>query len=207
MSTRLFSRLPLGKIILALCLTLSLGGVSGCGYNSMQAQDEGIKSAWANVLNEYQRRADLIPNLMKTVEGYAQHEKQIMTEVANARSQLANIKATPELINDDAAFQKFMSAQQQLGGSIGRLFAIAENYPQLKADASFRDFQAQLEGSENRIAVARNRYISAVQSYNITIRSFPSNLTAKLFGYSPKPTFQVQDEQAIAKPPVVDFSK
>ena len=193
--------------LLAVPGVLTAASSSGCGYNSMQSQDEAIKSAWANVLNEYKRRNDLIPNLMKTVEGYAQHEKQIMTEIASARSQLSSIKATPELIEDEAAFQKFMSAQQQLSGSIGRLFAIAENYPQLKADGSFRDLQAQLEGSENRITVARGRFIEAIQNYNITVRSFPSNLTAKLFGYHIKPSFQVEDEKAIAKPPVVDFAK
>lgn len=190
-----------------LLIAFSLFAMTGCGYNSLQSQDEVTKSAWANVLNEYQRRNDLIPNLVKTVEGYAQHEKQIMTEIASARSQLSSIKATPELIEDEAAFQKFMSAQQQLSGSIGRLFAIAENYPQLKADGSFRDLQAQLEGSENRITVARGRFIEAIQNYNITVRSFPSNLTAKLFGYHIKPSFQVEDEKAIAKPPVVDFAK
>ena len=195
-------------VLLAFVLFASIApGLGGCGYNTMQSQDEAIKSAWANVLNEYQRRNDLIPNLMKTVEGYAQHEKQIMTEVANARAQLGGIKASPELINDEEAFRKFTAAQQQLSGSLGRLFALAENYPQLKADASFRDFQAQLEGSENRITVARGRFIAAVQAYNTTLRSFPSNLTAKLFGYHSKPTFQVEDERAIAKPPVVDFSK
>ena len=184
-----------------------VSGLSGCGYNTIQTNDETVTSAWANVLNEYQRRNDLVPNLVKTVEGYAQHEKSIMTEVANARGQLAGIKATPELINDEAAFQKFMAAQQQMSGSLGRLFAIAENYPQLKADASFRDLQAQLEGSENRITVARTRFIAAVQNYNVTIRSFPSNLTAKMFGYHVKPSFTVQDEAAAAKPPVVEFGK
>lgn len=193
--------------LLAVPGVLTAASSSGCGYNSMQSQDEAIKSAWANVVNEYKRRNDLIPNLMKTVEGYASHEKEIMTVVATARSQLASVKATPELINDDEAFKKFTAAQTQLSGSLGRLFAIAESYPQLKADQSFRDFQAQLEGSENRITVARGRYISAVQAYNTTIRSFPSNLTAKMFGYQTKPTFTVEDEKAISSPPAVNFSK
>ena len=193
--------------LLAVPGVLTAASSSGCGYNSMQSQDEAIKSAWANVVNEYKRRNDLLPNLMKTVEGYASHEKEIMTVVATARSQLASVKATPELINDDEAFKKFTAAQTQLSGSLGRLFAIAESYPQLKADQSFRDFQAQLEGSENRITVARGRYISAVQAYNTTIRSFPSNLTAKMFGYQTKPTFTVEDEKAISSPPAVNFSK
>jgi LemA protein len=180
--------------------------VSGCGYNAMQAQDEQIKAGWAEVLNQYQRRADLIPNLVNVVKGYAEHEKDVLTKVTEARSQAGSIKATPELFNDPAAFSKFMQAQAQMTSALSRLIAVAENYPNLKADGAFRDLQAQLEGTENRITVARNRYIKAVQEYNTTVRSFPSNLTAMVFGYQTKPSFEVQDEKALATPPKVDFN-
>ena len=180
--------------------------VSGCGYNAMQAQDEQIKASWAEVLNQYQRRADLIPNLVNVVKGYAEHEKEVLAKVTEARSQVGAIKATPELINDPAAFQRFMQAQAQMTSALSRLIAVAENYPNLKADGAFRDLQAQLEGTENRITVASNRYIKAVQEYNTTVRSFPSNLTAMMFGYQTKPSFEVQDEKALAVPPKVDFS-
>ena len=178
----------------------------GCGYNTMQAQDEQIKAGWAEVLNQYQRRADLIPNLVNVVKGYAEHEKEVLTKVADARSQAGAIKATPELLNNPAAFTQFMQAQSQMSSALSRLLAVAENYPNLKADGAFRDLQAQLEGTENRITVARNRYIKAVQDYNTTVRSFPSNLTAMALGYQTKPSFEVQDEKALATPPTVDFN-
>ena len=181
--------------------------LSGCGYNTLQSTDEDIKATWAEVLNQYQRRADLVPNLVNVVKGYAAHEKDVLISVTEARARVGAIQATPELINDEAAFQKFIAAQGELTGAISRLLLVAENYPQLKADGLFRDLQAQLEGTENRITVARNRYIAAVKTYNVTVRSFPSNLTAMLFGFKTKPTFTVEDEKAIAKPPTVDFSR
>lgn len=178
---------------------------SGCGYNAMQAQDEQVKSAWAEVVNQYQRRSDLIPNLVKTVEGYATQEKEVLLGVTEARSRVGSIQATPELLNDPAAFAKFQAAQGQLTGALSRLLVVTENYPQLKSDQNFREFQAQLEGTENRITVARNRYIQSVQTYNTTVRSFPGNLTAMLFGYKPKENFTVENEAAISKAPSVDF--
>lgn len=179
--------------------------VSGCGYNRFQTQDEQIKAAWSEVLNQYQRRADLVPNLVNTVKGYAAQEQKIFIEVAQARSRVGSIQATPELVNDPQAFQKFQAAQSELTSALSRLIAVAESYPQLKSDANFRDLQAQLEGTENRITVARNRYIQAVQDYNVSVRSFPSNLTAKMFGYGVKANFAVQNEAQISKPPTVDF--
>jgi LemA protein len=179
--------------------------LSGCGYNTMQSQDEQVKSAWAEVLNQYQRRADLIPNLVSTVKGYAAQEQQVLLGVTEARAKVGSIQATPELLNDPAAFAKFQAAQGALSGALSRLMVVVENYPQLKSDQNFRDLQAQLEGTENRITVARNRYIQAVQDYNITIRSFPGNLTAMMFGYKPKQNFTVENEAAISKPPTVDF--
>jgi LemA protein len=179
--------------------------VSGCGYNTLQSSDETIKSSWAEVLNQYQRRADLVPNLVNVVKGYAAHEKDVLTQVTEARARVGAIQATPELVNDEAAFQKFIAAQGQMTSAISRLLLVAENYPQLKADGLFRDLQAQLEGTENRITVARNRYIDAVKEYNVVVRSFPSNLTAMMFGHKIKPSFTVENEQAIAKPPTVDF--
>ena len=187
-------------LLLLICLSLCC-----CGYNSLQSQDESIKSAWSEVLNQFQRRADLIPNLVNTVKGYAEHEKTVLESVVEARSKVGSISATPELINDEAAFAKFQQAQSEMSSALGRLLAVAENYPQLKADGSFRDLQAQLEGTENRITVARNRYIEAVKEYNVTVRSFPSNLTAKMFGYSTKPNFTVENEKAISSPPQVKF--
>src|SRR5450631_542078 len=166
-----------GLIVAALAAVL----LSGCGYNDLQRQDEQIKSAWSEVLNQYQRRADLVPNLVNTVKGYAAQEQTVLTEVTNARAGVGAIKATPELINDPAAFQKFIAAQGQLTGALSRLLVVSENYPQLKSDALFRDLQSQLEGTENRITVARKRYIDTVQTYNSTVRSFPTNLTAMLF--------------------------
>jgi LemA protein len=179
--------------------------LSGCGYNTFQSSDEEIKAAWAEVLNQYQRRADLVPNLVNVVKGYAAHEKDVLTQVTDARSRVGSINATPELINDEEAFKKFIAAQSQMSGALSKLMVVAENYPQLKADGMFRDLQAQLEGTENRITVARNRYIATVKDYNITVRSFPTNLTAMIFGYKTKPSFTVENEQAIAVPPKVDF--
>jgi LemA protein len=198
----MFKWLNTFKWIVAGCMALSL---SGCGYNTLQSSDEDIKATWAEVLNQYQRRADLVPNLVNVVKGYAAHEKDVFTSVTEARARVGAIQATPELINDAAAFQKFVAAQGELTGALSRLMLVAENYPQLKADGLFRDLQAQLEGTENRITVARNRYIAAVKTYNVTVRSFPSNLTAMMFGYKTKPTFTVENEKAIAVPPKVDF--
>ncbi|NRR33703.1 LemA family protein [Oxalobacteraceae bacterium] len=179
--------------------------LSGCGYNTLQASDEQVKASWSEVVNQYQRRADLVPNLVNTVKGYAAHEKDVLTQVTQARSQAGSITMTPELLNDPVAFAKFQQAQGALTGALSRLLAVSENYPQLKADASFRDLQAQLEGTENRITVARNRYIKSVQDYNVTVRSFPGNLTAKLFGFETKPNFTVENEKAISIAPAVSF--
>jgi LemA protein len=186
-------------------ILLAILALSGCGYNTFQSSDEEIKASWAEVLNQYQRRADLVPNLVNVVKGYAAHEKDVLTQVTDARSRVGSINATPELINDEEAFKKFIAAQSQMSGALSKLMVVAENYPQLKADGLFRDLQAQLEGTENRITVARNRYISTVKDYNITVRSFPTNLTAIIFGYKTKPSFTVENEQAIAVPPKVDF--
>jgi LemA protein len=188
----------------AIVATLLLGG---CGYNDLQRQDEGVTAAWSEVLNQYQRRADLVPNLVSTVKGYAAQEERVLTEVTNARASVGSIRATPELINDPAAFQKFIQAQNQLQGALSRLLLVSENYPQLKSDALFRDLTAQLEGTENRITVARNRYIKSVQEYNTTVRQFPTNLTAMVFKMAVKPNFTVADEAAISAPPKVDFDK
>ena len=188
-----------------LMVTLMALALSGCGYNTFQSTDEEIKATWAEVLNQYQRRADLVPNLVNVVKGYAAHEERVFLEVTQARARVGSIQATPELVNDEAAFQRFIAAQGELTGAISRLLLVAENYPQLKADGLFRDLQAQLEGTENRITVARNRYIDAVKTYNVAVRSFPSNLTAMLFGYKTKPSFTVENEAAIAAPPTVDF--
>src|SRR5882762_2655668 len=190
--------------LLAVFATLVL---AGCGYNDLQHQDEGVKAAWSEVLNQYQRRADLVPNLVATVKGYAAQEERVLTEVTNARASVGSIKATPELINDPQAFAKFQAAQGQLQSALSRLLVVAENYPNLKSDQNFRDLQAQLEGTENRITVARNRYIKSVQEYNVTVRSFPTNLTAMLFKMDAKPNFTVDNEKAISAPPTVDFTK
>jgi LemA protein len=184
-------------------LTLTL---SGCGYNTLQTTDEQIKAGWAEVLNQYQRRADLIPNLVNTVKGFAAQEQTVLLGVTEARARVGSIQATPELINDPQAFARFQAAQGELTSALSRLMVIVENYPQLKSDANFRDLQAQLEGTENRITVARNRYIKAVQDYNVTVRSFPSNLTAMLFGFTVKPTFTVENEKEISHAPTVDFA-
>ncbi len=182
-------------------------GLSGCGYNDKQRGDEQIKAGWSEVLNQYQRRADLVPNLVNTVKGFAAQEQQILIQVTEARSRVGSIQASPELINDAAAFAKFQQAQAGLSSALSRLLVVSENYPQLKSDANFRDLQAQLEGTENRIAVARNRYIKSVQEYNTLIRTFPNNLTAMMFSYAVKPNFAVENEKAIAAPPTVSFDK
>jgi LemA protein len=188
---------------LLLVAVLLLGG---CGYNSLQQQDEQVKAAWSEVLNQYQRRADLIPNLVNTVKGFAQQEQQVLIGVTEARARATSINATPELVNDPEAFQRFVAAQREVTGALSRLLAVAENYPQLKSDQNFRELQAQLEGTENRIAVARQRFIKSTQEFNTSVRQFPTNLTAMMFGFKPKPQFTVEDEKAIAKPPTVDFS-
>ncbi len=190
------------KVFAAVVILVTL---SGCGYNTLQSSDEQIKASWAEVLNQYQRRADLVPNLVATVQGFAAQEKEVLLGVTNARAKVGSIQAPPELIENPAAFARFQEAQGELSSALSRLLVVAENYPQLKSDANFRDLQAQLEGTENRIAVARNRYIKAVQDYNVTVRSFPSNLTAMLFGFNVKPSFTVEDEKAISRPPKVEF--
>jgi LemA protein len=177
----------------------------GCGYNTLQAQDEQVNASWSEVLNMYKRRADLIPNLVDTVKGYAAQEKEVLTQVTEARSRVGSIQATPELIENPQAFKQFQQAQGELSSALSRLLVVSENYPQLKSDANFRDLQAQLEGTENRIAVARNRYIKSVQEFNTTVRQFPTNLTAKMFGLEAKPNFSVENEKAISDAPKVDF--
>ena len=189
-----------------LCMVLLTALLSGCGYNTFQTTDEQIKASWAEVLNQYQRRADLIPNLVNTVKGFAAQEQTVLLGVTEARARVGSIQATPELINDPQAFAKFQAAQGQLTSALSRLMVIVENYPQLKSDQNFRDLQAQLEGTENRVTVARNRYIKAVQEYNVAIRSFPSNLTAMIFGYKVKPSFTVENEKEISHAPTVDFA-
>jgi LemA protein len=192
------------KLITVFLLAATLA-LTGCGYNTFQSQDEQISAAWSEVLNQYQRRADLVPNLVNTVKGYASHERDVLEAVTLARAKVGSIQATPELVNDEQAFARFQAAQGELTSALSRLLVVSENYPQLKADASFRDLQAQLEGTENRITVARNRYIVAVKDYNVTVRSFPSNLTAMMFGYKTRPSFTVENEKAISTAPKVDF--
>ena len=192
--------LKLMPIMLALNLT-------ACGYNQFQTQDEEAKAAWAEVLNQYQRRADLVPNLVSVVKGYASHEKEVFTQVAEARSKVGSMQVTADVLTDPAAFAKFQAAQGQLTSALSRLMAVSENYPNLKADQGFRDLQAQLEGTENRVTVSRNRYISTVKDYNVSVRSFPSNLTAMMFGYKTKPSFTVDNEKTISTVPKVDFGK
>lgn len=186
-------------------LMLSMLALTGCGYNTFQALDEEAKASWAEVLNQYQRRADLVPNLVSTVKGYAAHEKEVFIAVTNARASVGGIQMTPELLNDPAAMAKFQAAQGQMTSALSRLMLVAENYPDLKADQGFRDLQAQLEGTENRVTVARNRFIKTIKDYNIAVRSFPNNLTAMMFGYEIKPSFTVENEKAISTPPVVEF--
>ena len=192
------------KAIAALMLTAVL---TSCGYNDIQSEDEAVKAAWSEVVNQYQRRADLVPNLVNTVKGFAAQEQQILTSVTEARSRVGSIQATPELVNNAEAFKRFQEAQASMSTALGRLIAVSENYPTLKSDQNFRDLQAQLEGTENRIAVARNRYIKSVQNYNTLIRQFPVNLTAMVFSYQPKANFTVENEKEIAKPPTVSFDK
>ena len=192
------------KRALSLVLLLAL---TGCGYNTFQTQDEQIKASWAEVVNQYQRRADLIPNLVETVRGFARQEQEVLIGVTEARAKVGSVQATPEVLEDPQAFAQFQAAQGELSSALSRLMVVVERYPELKSDMSFRDLQAQLEGTENRIAVARNRYIEAVQAYNGTVRSFPSNLTAKALGYEIKPTFTVDNEAEIARPPQVRFEQ
>ena len=190
--------------LLTLSATLLLGG---CGYNDFQRLDEQVKSAWSEVLNQYQRRSDLIPNIVATVKGEANFEQETLTKVVEARAKATSIQATPELVNNPEAFQKFQAAQGELSGALSRLLVVTENYPNLKANQGFQDLRVQLEGTENRITVARNRYIKAVADYNVLARSFPSNLTAMVFGYDTKPNFTVQNEAQISAPPAVSFEK
>jgi LemA protein len=192
------------KRFAALLLVLSL---YGCGYNTLQSQDEQVKAAWSEVVNQYQRRADLIPNLVATVKGFAAQEQQVLLGVTNARAKVGSVQVTPETVNDPKALQQFAQAQGELSGALSRLLVVAENYPQLKSDKNFLELQSQLEGTENRTTVARNRFIQATQQYNTTVRSFPTNLTAMIFGHKQRPQFTVEDEKAIAAPPKVDFSK
>ncbi|TAM11600.1 MAG: LemA family protein [Nevskiaceae bacterium] len=193
------------KLFIVICVVAGTLGLSGCGYNTLQAQNQEIEARWSEVLNQYQRRADLIPNLVRTVQGFAQQEKDVLLGVTEARSRVGSIQATPELLNNPAAFQQFTQAQGQLGSALSRLMMVSERYPDLKSDQNFRDLQAQLEGTENRITVARNRYIDAVKAYNTTVLSFPSNLTAKVFGFAKKPNFGVSNEAEISRPPTVNF--
>ena len=193
--------------LLALLAALTLAGLTGCGYNDFQKLDEQSKAAWSEVLNQYQRRADLVPNIVATVKGEASFEQDTLTKVIEARARATSIQVTPETLNNPEAFQKFQAAQGELGSALSRLMVTVERYPDLKANQGFRDLRVQLEGTENRITVARNRYIQTVQAYNVLARSFPSNLTAMVFGYPPKPSFAVQNEAQISTPPVVDFTK
>jgi len=188
-------------------LLMLLFGLSGCGYNAMQSGDEGVKAAWSEVLNQYQRRADLVPNLVATVKGYAEHEQSTLEAVTNARASVGKVTITADDLTDEAKVKQFQAAQGELSSALSRLMAVSENYPNLKADGLFQNLQAQLEGTENRITVARNRYIAAVQEYNVLVRSFPQNLTAMMFGYKPKANFTVENEKAISTAPSVDFSK
>ena len=193
------------KILLATMLLSATLGLSGCGYNQFQSLDEDAKASWSEVLNQYQRRADLVPNLVATVKGYAEHEEKVLTDVAEARSKVGSMQVTKEVLDDPEALAKFQAAQGQLTSALSRLMAVAENYPNLKADQGFRDLQAQLEGTENRVTVARNRFIESVKNYNVSVRSFPNNLTAMMFGYKAKPTFTVENEKQISTAPKVEF--
>ncbi|GIX43568.1 MAG: hypothetical protein KatS3mg129_3301 [Leptospiraceae bacterium] len=194
------------KFITYLLLSWFLLSFTNCGYNEIQRKDEAVNAAWAEVLNQYKRRADLIPQLVKVVQAYAIQEKEVLIKVTEARSKVGSIQATPELLNNPEAFQKFQEAQGELSSALQRLMVVVERYPELKSDRNFRDLQAQIEGTENRIAVARRRYIQAVQEYNTTIRIFPNVITAKIFGYTPKPQFQIENQQQLEKPPEIDFN-
>ena len=202
-----FISLPAGRAWAAALALLGAFSLSGCGYNNFQSLDEQVKAAWSEVLNQYQRRADLIPNIVATVKGEASFEQDTLTKVIEARSRATSIQASPELVNNPEAFEKFQKAQAQLTGALSRLMVVAEQYPQLKANQAFQDLRVQLEGTENRITVARNRYIKTVADYNVLARSFPSNLTAMVFGYHVKPSFTVQNEAQISVPPTVSFEK
>ena len=192
--------------MLAVLAALASLSLSNCGYNAIQGADEQVKANWSEVVNQYQRRADLVPNLVNSVKGFAQQEKDVLLGVTNARAKVGSIQASPEILNDPAQFQKFQAAQGELSSALSRLLVVTENYPQLKSDALFRDLMSQLEGTENRITVARNRYIKSVQEYNVSIRSFPTNLTAMAFGYKEKPNFTVENEREISTAPKVDFN-
>lgn len=193
------------KFLRVSVLVLLLAGLSGCGYNAIQRQDEAVKASWSEVLNQYQRRADLVPNLVNTVKGYAQHEEKVFIEVTQARAKVGSIQVDADTVNDARKLQQFQAAQGELSSALSRLMVVSENYPQLKADGLFQNLQAQLEGTENRVTVARNRYVQSVQEYNSMIRTFPNNLTAKMFGYKVKPNFSVDNEKAISTAPKVDF--
>ncbi|RQO33916.1 hypothetical protein DBR37_12345 [Herminiimonas sp. KBW02] len=195
------------KLFKWISIALLASTLSACGYNDFQSKDESVKAAWGEVVNQYQRRADLIPNLVNTVKGYATHERETFEAVTKARAAATSFQITPEVLNNPEAFSKFQQVQGELSSALSRLMAVSENYPQLKADTAFRDLQSQLEGTENRITVARQRYIVAVQDYNILARSFPTNITAKVFGYPVKPSFTVENEKAISAPPAVNFDK
>jgi LemA protein len=195
------------RTIRVMFLLLLVAALSGCGYNAIQSKDEGVKAAWSEVVNQYQRRADLVPNLVNTVKGYAQHEEEVFTKVTEARAQVGKITISADDLSDEAKLKQFQQAQGELSSALSRLMAVSENYPQLKADGLFQNLQAQLEGTENRVTVARNRYIQAVQDYNVFVRSFPNNLTAMIFGYKTKANFTVENEKQISTAPTVDFSK
>jgi LemA protein len=195
------------KRLLAIAAAFTALFLSGCGYNDIQRQDEAVNAAWSEVVNQYQRRADLIPNLVNTVKGFAQQEQDVLVRVTEARSRVGQMQVTPETLNDPQAFQRFQQAQGELTGALSRLMVVVEKYPELKSDKNFLELQAQLEGTENRIAVARNRYIKAVQEFNVTVRQFPVNLTAMVFGYKPKANFTVENEREISNAPKVDFNK
>lgn len=198
---------PFFKRIWFVLIFFIAASFSGCGYNTLQRGDEEITAAWSEVLNQYQRRADLVPNLVNTVKGYAAHEKEVLEQITQARAKVGSVQISANDLSDEQAMQKFQAAQAELGGALSKLIAVAENYPQLKADGVFRDLQAQLEGTENRITVARKRYIDSVKEYNVTVRSFPSNLTANWFGFKTKANFTVENEKQISAPPAVEFGK
>ena len=198
---------PLHRLLHCLGLLLAASFIGGCSYNEFQSKDEDVKAAWSEVVNQYQRRADLIPNLVNTVKGYASHERETLEAVTRARAAATSMQITPEVLNNPETFKKFQQVQGELSSALSRLLVVTENYPQLKADAGFRDLQSQLEGTENRITVARNRYIAKVQEYNVLARSFPSNLTAMVFKYNVKPAFTVDNEKAISTAPAVNFGK
>lgn len=193
------------QVLRLLAAALFAVTLAGCGYNTLQSGDEDIKAAWSEVTNQYQRRADLVPNLVNVVKGYASHEKEVFESVTNARAQVGKVTLSADQLGNEEAFKQFQKAQTEMSSGLSRLLAVAENYPQLKADGAFRDLQAQLEGTENRITVARRRYIDTVRNFNVTVRSFPSNLTAKVFGITTKQNFAVENEEAISKPPAVQF--